>query len=149
MYALLLGAILCFFYDIIRVTRLLGANSFFAVFTGDILFWLLSALSTFIFLIATTNGEIRGYVILSSVIGFLLYRFTIGRIVFFSLKTILGFVKRVTIKASDKTAKICYVAERYTNKMFAKLIYYCKVILISVKKLLKNMCRMVYTNRRK
>ena len=149
MYALLLGAILCFIYDIIRATRVLGADSFVAVFIGDVFFWLVSAVAVFIFLVATTNGEIRGYVLMSCAVGFLFYRFTIGRIVFSLVKVLLCFIARVIKKASDISARFCLFMEGYLNRFFAKVIDSLKAAFMAVKKVLKNVCCMVYTNKDK
>lgn len=149
-YALLLGAILCFIYDIIRVTRVLGADSFVAVFIGDVFFWLVSAVTVFIFLIATTNGEIRGYVLWSGAVGFLLYRFTIGRIVFKPIRVLLCFIARVIKKASDISARFCLLTEGCLNRFFIKVIGFLKAVFRAVKKVLKNVHSLVYyTNKHK
>ena len=137
-YALLLGAILCFIYDIIRATRVLGADSFIAVFIGDVFFWLVSAVAVFIFLVATTNGEIRGYVLMSNAVGFLFYRATVGKIVFKPVKVLLCFISRVIKKASDISARFCLFIEGHLNRFFAKVIDSLKSVFSAVKKVLKN-----------
>ena len=148
-YALLLGAILCFIYDLIRATRFLGADSFVAVFIGDVFFWLVSAITVFIFLVATTNGEIRGYVLWSSAVGFLLYRFTIGKIAFKPIRALFCFIARLIKNASNILARFCLFIEKYLNQFFVNVIVFLKAVLAAIKKVLKNVHCLVYTNRDK
>ena len=89
--AIVLGAALAVFYDLIRATRDRGLNSFVAVFVGDLLFFAVAAIAVFIYLLGVTNGEIRGYIIISAATGFFLYRISIGRAVYFLFCTILRF----------------------------------------------------------
>ena len=136
--SLCLGVILCAFYDIIRATRKAGADSFAAVFIGDIFFWLVSAFAVFLFLIATTNGEIRGYVLFFAAVGFILYRLTLGRAVFYLLQSFFIFLARVLRKTMFLSAKFCGITEKQLSR-------FIKAVLSRVKKLLKSIYNMVYT----
>ncbi len=44
------------------------------VFVSDIVFFILAALITFCFLLISSNGEIRGYILVGEGIGFLLFK---------------------------------------------------------------------------
>lgn len=144
-YSVVLGALLCVFYDIIRATRKAGANSHIAVFAGDILFWLISALSVFIFLIAVTNGEIRGYVLLSCMLGFIIYRLTLGRLTFLVMCWFLSLFVRVWRKLSGILANICCAINDGAERFFVKIIKGLSQVFRYIKKLLKNTYSMLYT----
>ena len=61
LYSLCLGVILCVFYDVFKAFHKAGFNSPLQVFIGDILYCVIAAFATFLFLLSRTNGEIRGY----------------------------------------------------------------------------------------
>ena len=117
-----------------RATRKTGCASFLLVFLSDIFFWVVSAFVTFVFLISRTNGEIRGYVIISETIGFLIFRISISRVWF------PGLV--VCFKAIYKFKSILIYAFNSFYVEFEKLILkICNIVskfLKTVKKLLKN-----------
>ncbi|MBO4694109.1 MAG: spore cortex biosynthesis protein YabQ [Clostridia bacterium] len=149
LYSLVLGAVLCVFYDVFRAARKTGVNSFLSVFITDIIFWLVSTVIVFLFLISTTNGEIRGYVILFSILGFLIYRFTIGRVLFYALCRVLKLLSRVWRGFSRLLADFCLITEKGAGILFEGVK---KTILFAVtksKKLLKNIYDMLYTKRHK
>lgn len=140
--SILLGAVICTFYDLIRATRKAGANSFFAVFIGDIVFWLVSAVVVFLFLVATTNGEIRGYVLLFAVVGFLLYRLTIGRIVFICLSSVLCF-------SAKCFKRLVFYIGKFSLYIESRISAFCTTVMRALKKLLKSVYSMVYTTKDK
>ena len=76
-----LGFLLGAFYDVFRVIRLLMRPSAKVVFFQDLLFFALSSVVTFLFALAVTGGELRFYLFLGLVTGFMAYYFTIGRAV--------------------------------------------------------------------
>ncbi len=82
MAAVILGIILCVFYDIFRAARGCKKTSFVSIALEDIIFWIISSVSTFILLLAGTNGEVRFYVILGEVVGFVLSRLTLSRLIY-------------------------------------------------------------------
>ena len=81
-----LGFLLGAFYDVFRVIRLLMRPSAKVVFFQDLLFFALSSVVTFLFALAVTGGELRFYLFLGLVTGFMAYYFTIGRVVVRSAK---------------------------------------------------------------
>ncbi|MBR4909890.1 MAG: spore cortex biosynthesis protein YabQ [Clostridia bacterium] len=145
-YSAALGAILGFFYDMIRATRKAGANSFIAVFIGDILFWVLSAVLIFLLLMAVTNGEIRGYILVSCFSGFILYLLTLGRIISVCMANILILLKKTMVKASRKAVQISGFAQKRIGAFLLKTAGVLKRCFTSVKKLLKKPDKMLYTD---
>ena len=146
-YSLVLGGMLCLSYDFIRALRKSGFNSFIAVFFTDIIFWIISAFITFIFLISRTNGEIRGYVLIGILAGFVIFRLTFSRFVFpfftWAFKWIIKFHTKIT----------CFFNTIYgkTEAAFCKIgvstANFLKRALKSIKKLLKIRHKVLYTNK--
>ncbi len=147
LYSLALGAVLCAFYDILRAFRKAGADSFISVFIEDIVFWLVSAVMVFLFFVSVTNGEIRGYVILFCVAGFLLYRITVGRIAFFLLCKLFIFASGIWRRISNLLADFSSLIIKATSIFLNKTAKASSVILSSVKKLLKSVYNMLYTKK--
>ncbi|MDD2362450.1 MAG: spore cortex biosynthesis protein YabQ [Oscillospiraceae bacterium] len=76
-----LGFLLGVYYDVFRVTRLIVHSGARSVFIQDLLFFLSSAVVTFLFALAVMDGRLRFYLFFGEIIGFASYYFTIGRLV--------------------------------------------------------------------
>ena len=144
-----LGAILGFVYDIIRATRKVGLNSFAAVFIGDMLFWIISAVAVFMFLMAVTNGEIRGYILFSCLSGFIIYLLTLGRAVSFLFFNIFSLLAKWTRAASGFIGGVCVTVEHFANSIIKTAAGGIRRILSRLKKLLKNIRDLLYTDKNK
>ncbi len=138
-----LGAICCGLYDIIRALRKVCLNSFFAITIVDILLWICYAFATFIFMIARTKGEIRGYVIFGEFLGFILFRISISKLlmpffsfIFLKMAKIYFFIRKLLLNIYIKVESIAL-----------KIAIYIFKILKSIKKLLKNAFILLYTKR--
>ena len=84
--AVALGAVLSLFYDFLRILRRMIRHGALATGMEDLLFWLLGAFLLFALMFYGTDGELRGYVLLSAFCGALLYRQTVKKC-FFILKS--------------------------------------------------------------
>lgn len=73
-----LGFLLGVVYDLFRVVRMAFTMRRAGVFIQDVLFFLVCAAVTFVFLLAVNQGEIRGFIIAGEVLGFLIYYFSLG-----------------------------------------------------------------------
>lgn len=67
------------YYDVFRLLRLWFHPSKVVVFALDIVFFASSAVAVFLFSLAMTNGMVRFYVLLGTVVGFAAYRRTVGK----------------------------------------------------------------------
>lgn len=76
-----MGFLLGIYYDVYRVARLIMRSGKRAVFFQDVLFFLTSAVITFLFALAVMDGRLRFYLFLGEIIGFFCYYFTLGRLV--------------------------------------------------------------------
>ncbi len=143
LFSLCLGGLFCAFYDIIRACHKAGFDSFLAVFITDIIFWIIYAFTTFVFLIARTNGEIRAYVIFGELTGFFLFRVSFSKILF----PALSFVFTKTAQISRKVSKSINLFYIKIESLLLKICQGIMKILKSVKKLLKNRLKLLYTNK--
>lgn len=73
-FGFLLGVV----YDLFRIARLTVTRGKAAVFVMDVLYFFLAGIAVFIFMLAFNSGEIRFYLLLGIVLGFLIYYFTFG-----------------------------------------------------------------------
>lgn len=78
--AVIFGALLCLVYDLLRASRLTGADGFAAVLAGDLVYSLLAAVLTFLFLLVFTGGQVRFYALAGLASGFALCRVTLSRL---------------------------------------------------------------------
>ena len=132
------GIILCLVYDVFRALRKTVSHTITLTFFEDLLFSFLAAVTTFLFLLSTTNGEIRGYVLLGAVFGFILSRLTISRIFCFLLKLVFSRLNLI----------FCYVNKIFYSGfdvMEKKILEICKKSGKTVKKLLKIPRDLLYT----
>lgn len=104
--AILLGACFGVLYDLFRIIRLVFLKSFTAVFFEDVLFWIAVTIVTFFFTILFNNGELRLSLVILEVVGFLIYYFTLGRLVFKCFFAFFGMIKKFFSKMHKKTIKI-------------------------------------------
>ena len=143
--SILLGAMLCLLYDILRALRKAGWNSFVAVLAGDLLFWIVSAFAVYIFLLARTNGQVRGYVLFALVAGFALCRISLSRIFF----KVLVFLLIPLFKFLEQMRVYVYVVcDRFDTYLTDFMAFFAKKLhngLKSVKKGLKNAGGLLYT----
>ncbi|WP_162840357.1 spore cortex biosynthesis protein YabQ [Acetanaerobacterium elongatum] len=93
--ACLLGFLLGIFYEIFRILRLLIQTGPVAIFVQDILYWSVSALISFLFILAVNSGQLRIFLLLGIVIGMVVYFLTLGVLVMKASKAIIAFIHRV------------------------------------------------------
>lgn len=141
--SLCLGGAFCLLYDIVRALRKVCLNSFFAITITDMLLWGIYAIITFLFLIVTTKGEIRAYVLVGEFFGFILVRITISKIVYKLLGFVIVKISTIIRKLEEFFELIYTKFEKFILKMLKCSFEFIK----SVKKLLKNMAKLLYTNK--
>lgn len=92
--SILLGAILSLLFDGIRVANAVLKDNLKRVFFEDIFYFILSAVVTFIYILIVNMGEIRVYIIVGEIIGWVLYRFTLGNFIFKIVLIIVNFIMK-------------------------------------------------------
>jgi spore cortex biosynthesis protein YabQ len=98
--AALLGFVLGAVYDIFRVLRVVALRGHIAAFLLDIIYWLICASATFIFILLQNDGKLRALLLIAEVLGASLYYFTIGAIVIKRVEAATETVRRQTRAAA-------------------------------------------------
>lgn len=132
----LLGVTLCLFYDLFRIARCTKKFSVESLFFQDIVYASLSAILTFIFLLSVTNGEVRYFVLIGALLGFLICRFTFS-VMFFKFSTFLSLqIKKILNKlfkgfysGFDCLRKNMGVFLKKRKKTLKKLLKYIRLLL--------------------
>lgn len=142
LYSMLGGVIFCLIFDITRFIRKRFAPSNTAVFMMDIVYFIVLGFAEFCFFLATTNGEIRGFVFVGNIIGFAFCRFLLSGIFLRLLEFIYGIFDLVI----GGFNRFVFAPIR---SVFKKISHYViklsKKYLFFMKKGLKKPKRLVYT----
>lgn len=96
-YAIFMGVVLGFIYDVFKFDRILFKRSMIFIFISDVLFWIISAFVIFSFCIVFSNGQVRGYIIFGSLIGFLIFKILFSRIFFWFLNPFKKITKSINL----------------------------------------------------
>ncbi len=89
LYSVIFGVFIGVYYDLFRFLRELGVNSQKAVIIQDIFFFLSISVPVFLFFCAVNKGNISLYSLLIMFAGFLIYRYTAGRLTMLIFRLIL------------------------------------------------------------
>lgn len=92
LYSVGFGFILGAVYDVFRILRVLIIKNNKAVPVQDIVYFLLSSVMTFVFLLVINNGKFRFNILLALITGFAVYYLTLGR---FSLNFAVSSTKKI------------------------------------------------------
>ena len=123
--SILLGIILCIFYDIFRVKRKIIFSSAIVIFFEDIFYFSVSAVVVFCFLLALTNGVIRAYIILGLVLGFIFCRYTFSKVSIFVFTAIIKLLLKIKIIISALKLKLfClfWTIKEKISKILSKIL---------------------------
>ena len=143
LFSLALGGAFCILFDLYKALRIQMQFSAVAVFVWDVILLSLFGVVDFLFFLATTNGEIRGYVLFVEGLGFVLFRLTVSRILqpLFSW-LILLFKRLKSLLYSTVFAPV----GRFFDGLFKKMGSIGLKSAFFIKKRLKKPRKMVYTD---
>lgn len=128
---LVLGCVLGVIYDALKVKRMIFGSFYLAVFFDDLLFSFVSFTLFVLCIFAFNSGIVRWFEFVACFIGFLVYRFTISRVVIkifelvtslfrklikFIIKLVLWPVKHIKNTVFKISMPLTYKLERYSNK---------------------------------
>ena len=137
LYSAALGGIFCLGYDILRAVRAETLFSNFCIFVQDVVFSLASAVVCFLFLLGITGGELRSFVFVGLIAGFVAVRLTVSKIFFMILKRTVKFFYTLKKLISDLLCRIFSLLLAVSGKIKCKLIFFQKIFK-RCKKSLKN-----------
>lgn len=141
LYALALGVIYCVIYDFLRSIRQIIPHKDITVFFEDIIYFLIISILTFIFLMATTNGSVRSYILVGISFGFCLSNIFISRYIIYVFRYLLKWILALFLLVSTVYYKVF-------TKIFEIISKITLNSLNNLKKLLKNTIELLYTNRK-
>ncbi|HEX3026462.1 MAG TPA: spore cortex biosynthesis protein YabQ [Clostridia bacterium] len=102
--ALLIGAALGAVYDVFRIMRLARSFGRVAVFIQDAVYFLICAVTTFLFLLVDNSGVVRAFLILGVLLGAVVYSLTLGAAVIKAAKRMIVPAKKIVRKAASDIA---------------------------------------------
>ncbi len=111
------GFVIGFFYDFLIIFRKIIKHFKFMVQIEDLIYWTISALLLFFIMLKENHGEIRGFLILGSFIGMILYFSAVSKIFLKISDKILSLIKKILIV----TFKILFTPIGYVLKLFKKI----------------------------
>lgn len=109
-YSCILGIGLGVLYDLFRIFRMMINHRYIGIFIQDVIYFIISGVVTFFFVLTMNNGEARFYILAGEGIGWIVYHLTIGEVIYKSSekivvyfnKRISNFVDKIKIKINSK-----------------------------------------------
>lgn len=92
------GIIIGLIFDIFRISRRTIKTSDFITIIEDFLFWILTAIILLYSIFTFNNGEIRWFMFMATILGFLLYIMTVSSYIIKINVTIINFIKKIIQK---------------------------------------------------
>lgn len=91
-----IGIAYCLIYDILRAYRKSKAVDDLTVFFQDLIYFVVISIATFVLFMALSNGEIRAYILIGLLLGFLLCFFTLSRLFVWLLRKFFSLLQQVS-----------------------------------------------------
>ena len=121
---ILVGFLIGLLFDFFRISRRTFKTSDLITSIEDVLFWILSGLLILFTIFKFNNGDIRIYIILSILIGIVIYILVFSKIVMNTLVKIIIFIKRII----SHLLKICSYPIQFILKLLKNLIKPVKIL---------------------
>ena len=93
--SILAGALLGVLYDLFRISRVAFTTPSGIIFVEDIVYFLVCAMTTFLFFLSVNEGVVRFFLLAGETIGWVLYHFTLGSVVMKVSKVIIACIRAV------------------------------------------------------
>lgn len=147
--SILLGAFLGLFFDVFKILRLLIKHHNIFIFIEDILFFLISAIFSYNFMMNISYGQIRLFILTGELIGFILYKLSISNLI---VKAILFVISKLInlLKILFKNIIRFFIKPFYKSILYIFKIIFCPLTKIFgenvkfIKKLLKKTVMIMY-----
>lgn len=127
------GVLIGIIFDIFRILRKTIKTSDFVTYIEDFLFWIITSIILFYSIFTYNNGELRFFMFLAVILGFVLYLCTISSYLIKINVKIINVIKRIFLKLFE----IIYKPLIKTFKILKKIIF--KPILFVIINIRKNM----------
>ena len=103
-YSCLLGLGLGILYDVFRIVRMLINTKNITIFLQDVIYFIVSGLITFLFVLGINEGQSRFYILAGEGIGWIAYHITLGEKIYRSSENIVKIIRPQFRNFSDNTA---------------------------------------------
>lgn len=114
------GLIIGFIFDIFRIHRKAFKNKNYITYIQDALFWILTGILIIYTTTVYNDGELRFYMIFATMLGVVIYLFTLSKLIISIGVKLILFIKRILLA------------------IIKKVIGPTKFLVINIKKLRKN-----------
>ena len=104
-YSMVLGILLGVTYDVFRSVRMIINSKNIAVFIQDVLYFILSGVITFLFVLGVNSGDSRFYILAGEGIGWIVYHVTIGEMIYKCSNMIVSKTKSKISSIKEKIRK--------------------------------------------
>lgn len=128
--SVMMGVLITFVYDILRVFRRVVKHSGFFISFEDFWFWAGSFVCIFYLLYRENNGTLRWFVVLGAAVGMFVYKLTAGRFfvrgLSFVLGGALGYMKKIlktVFRPFRMLGRVLKKKLTYFKKVFKMIIY--------------------------
>lgn len=101
-----MGAVLCLLYDVFRILRMAFSPGKISAFIQDVLWFAIAAVATYMMCLARCRGEVRSYIVIGEVVGFVLFRLTVSRLLILAARPVIRTAKRLIRKLKSIILKI-------------------------------------------
>ncbi len=102
-WSLIVGVFLCTVYDLFRLFGFRRRQSRILLFVSDLVFCLIATASMLLLFFNLSYGRMRAYAFVLVIVGFLIWRFTVGRVLFSAMQRLLtvaeGLLNSLKIRA--------------------------------------------------
>ena len=126
------GAVLGCVYDVFKLLHIFLPSKKVVVFVEDVLYWIIAVFVTFIFILTFNSGEIRGFLLIGELCGFIIYYFLMSPFVVKLLK----FIVSAFVKVFKFIFKIISAPIKFIFRIIRKLL---RPVCTALKKLLKKL----------
>lgn len=134
LYSIILGILISIYFDLFKSVRQLCDFSELQVFFQDIAFFLVVTPCVFMFLQSFTYGELRGFVFIGLILGFLMWRFTLSRYFVYLLVFVFGFFIKSFSYLSGKISHFFDSLILFSTQKIKKFLKMVKKAVFSLKK---------------
>ena len=129
LFSIVLGSAIGVFYDCFRVVRKALKSGRVVMFCEDILFFVSATLATFYYMSVSNGGQIRGFILLGEMFGFIIYYFTAGKLVMNVADGVISIIKKITAPILKAIFGVFKVAKEFIITKFKKMTINYKKIL--------------------
>lgn len=137
LWSVVMGGVFGAVNDFFRVSRILVRHAAFWVFLEDLFFSLLLAIGTFWSLAQINDGQVRLFLLLGEICGFILYFNTFGRLVVAVaclLSRFLQWLKGLFLSLECRFSKKLKKIVNFSKKLFIFSFKWCRMLLYHVKR---------------